>query len=188
MCKVLVVVDMQNDFISGSLGTEEAKKVVPNVVQKIKEYNAYNNIVVFTKDTHKFNYLTTQEGKNLPIEHCIKDTWGWEIENSCRKAWKETRSMVITGNLRNTFYKDTFGSVELAQFIKDNSDFIDEIEFCGLCTEICVISNIALVKAFCPEIKIKVDANCCAGVTPEKHREALSVMESIQVEIVNKGE
>ena len=111
MCKVLVVVDMQNDFISGSLGTEEAKKVVPNVVQKIKEYNAYNNIVVFTKDTHKFNYLTTQEGKNLPIEHCIKDTWGWEIENSCRKAWKETRSMVITGNLRNTFYKDTFGSV-----------------------------------------------------------------------------
>lgn len=188
MCKVLVVVDMQNDFISGSLGTEDAKKIVPNVVNKIKEYNSEGNLVIFTKDTHEYNYLKTQEGRNLPIEHCIKDTWGWKVEDSCRKAWKETRNVVITGNLRNTFYKDTFGSIELAEFIKDSYDFIDEVEFCGLCSEICVISNVALVKAFCPELKIKVDANCCAGVTPEKHKEALSVMESIQVEIVNKGE
>lgn len=186
MCKVLVVVDMQNDFISGSLGTEEAKKIIPNVVQKIKEYNNDGNLVVFTKDTHDKDYMSTQEGKNLPVEHCIIDTWGWKIDESCRRAWKETKRTCISGNLRNTFYKNTFGCIELAHFFRNNIDVIDEVEFCGLVTNICVISNIAIVKAFCPELKIKVDASCCAGVTVEKHKEALSVMESIQVEVVNK--
>lgn len=187
--KVLVVVDMQNDFISGSLGTEEAKAIVPNVVEKIKDYTFNDNLVLFTKDTHYDDYLETQEGKNLPIKHCIQDTWGWKIEPSVRNAWKENHKVVAdTYNLRNTFYKTTFGSVELAEYIKKNFEYIDEIEFCGLVTEICVISNIVLVKAYCPGIKIRVDAKCCAGATPKRHREALSVMESIQVDVYNQGE
>ena len=184
--KALVVVDMQNDFISGSLGTEEAKSIVPNVIEKIKDYTFNNDLVLFTKDTHYDNYLETQEGKNLSVKHCIQDTWGWKIEPTVRNTWKENHKVVAdVYNLRNTFYKNTFGSVELAEYIKKNSKYIDEIEFCGLVTDICVISNIALVKAYCPETKIKVDAKCCAGTAFQKHKEALSVMESIQVEVYN---
>ena len=186
--KVLAVIDMQNDFITGSLGTKEAQDIVPGVEEKIKEYNSEGNIVVFTKDTHKEGYLDTQEGKNLPIEHCIEDTYGWKVESSCRTAWKETKRMCILNNLRNTFYKSTFGSYSLASWISNNSKYIDEVELCGLETDICVISNAVLIKSLCPEIKIKVDASCCAGTTPEKHKEALDVLESIQVEVYNKGE
>ena len=184
--KILVVIDMQNDFIEGSLGTDEAKNIVPNIVAKIKEYNSNDNLVLFTKDTHGSNYLSTQEGRNLPVEHCIEGTWGWKVNTECRTAWKNTRKMCISDNLRNTFYKSTFGSNELAHFIKRQTDTIDEVELCGLDTDICIISNAVLIKTFCPELKIKVDATCCAGSTPEKHKEALDIMESIQVEVINK--
>lgn len=186
MCKVLVVVDMQNDFISGSLGTEEAKKIVPNVVQKIKEYNNDGNLVVFTKDTHDKDYMSTQEGKNLPVEHCIRDTWGWKIDESCRRAWKETKRTCISGNLRNTFYKNTFGCIELAHFFRNNIDVIDEVEFCGLVTNICVISNILITKAFVPEIKLTVDCSCVAGTSKEMHDSAINVMKSCGVNIENE--
>lgn len=170
----------------GLLEQKMLKKIVPNIVNKIKEYNSEGNLVIFTKDTHEYNYLTIQEGRNLPIEHCIKDTWGWKVEDSCRKAWRETRNIVITGNLRNTFYKDTFGSIELAKFIKDSYDFIDEVEFCGLVTNICVISNVLIIKTFVPEVKITVDCACVAGTSKEMHDSAINVMKSCGVNIENE--
>ena len=151
MGKVLVVVDMQNDFISGSLGTKEAQAIVPAVVAKIKEYQKNGDRVVYTYDTHEENYLETQEGRNLPVEHCIRGTWGWELAD------------------------------EIDELAKWNPD---EIEFVGLCTDICVVSNVLGTKAWLPETPLTVDSSCCAGVTPESHETALATMRSCQVKIV----
>ncbi len=177
--KYLVVVDMQKDFITGSLGTGEAKAILPKVVEKIK---GYDGKIIFTKDTHTSDYLNTQEGKNLPVKHCILNEEGWnlddQLEEMLHKAeWK-------------TYNKQTFGSVELAADLKEENDRmpIEEIELCGLCTDICVISNALLLKAFMPEIPIYVDAECCAGVTPESHKNALEAMKMCQIFIKNNEE
>lgn len=169
--KVLVVIDMQNDFIDGALGTKEAVKIVPAVVEKIKSYPREQ--VYATRDTHPENYPETQEGKYLPVPHCIKGTKGWQLR-------KEIRDLIPKEHI---FDKPTFGSVKLAEYMCRLAEKDDlEIELVGLCTDICVVSNALLLKAFLPEIKISVDPSCCAGVTPEKHLAALETMRSCQIQ------
>lgn len=173
MQDILIVVDMQNDFISGSLGTSEAQSITPNVLKLIKDFNGK---IIFTKDTHKVNYLDTKEGKNLPVEHCVKNTWGWEIEESLLPFAKEI------------IEKPTFGSFELVKRLQDldKEEKIDTIIFVGLCTDICVISNVLLTKSAFLEAEIVVDASCCAGVTPQSHKNALEAMKMCQVKIVGE--
>ena len=167
--KYLIVVDMQNDFITGSLGSKLAEAIVPNVVEKVKNYEG---TVIFTRDTHFSDFMDTQEGKNLPVKHCIKDTTGWEICNEL----KPYANKVID--------KITFGSVDLPDVIKAYGEQIEEIELCGLCTDICVISNAMILKATFPEVKIVVDSNCCAGVTEESHQTALNAMKAVQIDVI----
>lgn len=169
--KFLVVVDMQNDFIDGALGSEDALKIVPNVAKKIKEFDGG---IIFTRDTHKEDYLNTQEGKNLPVKHCIEGTQGWQIAEALSGLTKV-----------NAIDKVTFGSVQLGEYLKEynEKEEIESITFVGLCTDICVISNALLVKAFLPETKLIVDASCCAGVTVESHETALNAMRACQIEI-----
>lgn len=169
--KVLVVVDMQNDFIDGTLGTKEAENIVKNVKDKIWNFDGE---VVFTRDTHFDNYSDTQEGRKLPVAHCIKGTEGWNI----RQELDELR----TDDMK-VFDKVTFGSKELAEYLSDKKE-IEEITFVGLCTDICVISNALLVKAFMPEVEIVVDKKCCAGVTPKSHENALEAMKMCQIQVV----
>ena len=172
MRKILLVIDMQNDFIDGSLGTKEAVEIVDNVVNKIKQYDIQN--VFVTMDTHKENYMNTQEGKYLPVEHCIKGTNGWELNAKIKEA--------VNG--AKIYEKPTFGSTKLAEDIKAIADKEEiEIEVVGLCTDICVISNALMIKAFLPEVKISLDPKCCAGVTADKHNAALEVMRSCQINI-----
>lgn len=168
--KALIVVDMQNDFIDGALGTKEAVAIVGKVKEKIAEYRKNGDTVIFTRDTHSENYMDTQEGKNLPVPHCIKGTMGWEIS-----AELPTEDSLIID-------KPTFGSKELAEHLS-GTDGLDEVELIGLCTDICVISNAMLIKAFMTEVKVSVDGSCCAGVTPESHRNALESMKMCQIEV-----
>lgn len=172
MNKYLIVVDMQNDFVTGSLGTDEAKSIVSNVVEKVKNFKGK---VIFTQDTHEKNYLNTQEGKILPIEHCINKTSGWDIIDPLKE--------IIDNKEYSVYTKGSFGSIELAEYIKNkyNSNEIDSVELIGLCTDICVISNALIIKALSPEIPIYLDSSCCAGVTPDKHEAALKTMESCQI-------
>ncbi len=172
--KILIVVDMQNDFIDRALGTKEAVGIVENVAKKIQ---GFDGKVIFTKDTHQKNYLETQEGKNLPVEHCIRGSEGWQLSS----ALPVKEDDVI-------FEKPTFGSTDLGEYLKKLAEDaeIEEIEVIGLCTDICVISNALLIKAFLPEVKISVDASCCAGVTPESHKNALEAMKMCQIQITNE--
>lgn len=169
--KILIVVDMQNDFIDGALGTKEAEKIVANVKEKIDTYRSNNDEVIFTRDTHFEDYLETQEGKNLPVKHCIKDTFGWQISSKLDVA----DSVVID--------KPTFGSTKLIEYLLSKQD-ISEIQLVGLCTDICVISNAFLLKAALPEVLISVDSRCCAGVTPESHNRALESMKTCQIMVI----
>ena len=166
--KYLIVVDMQNDFTTGSLGSAHAAAIIPNVVEKVK---AFSGKVIFTRDTHGDDYLQTQEGKKLPVVHCIRNTDGWQV---CEKLAPYADCIVD---------KVTFGSVELPHLLQAFGDPIEEIELCGLCTDICVISNAMILKAAFPEVKISVDASCCAGVTMESHTTALNAMKAVQIEV-----
>lgn len=173
MKKFLVVVDMQNDFIDGALGTPEAQAIVGKVVEKIGRYD--RKCVIATRDTHGSNYLETSEGKYLPVEHCIQGTPGWRIREEIALAMPE--AMIID--------KPTFGSVRLVRLLQSeyaNEDI--EIELVGLCTDICVVTNALLLKTALPEVTIRVDGSCCAGVTPESHRAALLTMKMCQVEVI----
>lgn len=174
MQNILIVIDMQNDFINGVLGTPEAIAIVPSVVEKVKNFSGS---VFFTQDTHDNDYMDTQEGRNLPVPHCIRDTQGWQI------------CAALQPFCRNVIYKKTFGSDELAIQLKalNQQNPIQSITFVGLCTDICVISNAMLIKAFLPETKIIVDAKCCAGVTPRRHHIALQAMEMCQIQIENNS-
>lgn len=180
--KVLIVVDMQKDFIDGSLGTKEAQTILPNVLNKVREYVLNKDKIIFTKDTHNENYLKTNEGKHLPVKHCIIGTEGYLINPELINAIDETSSCYVLN-------KPTFGHIDWKHDF-DNFDIMTEdetkleIELCGLCTDICVISNALILKALYPEATIKVDSSCCAGVTPEKHNAALEVMKSCQIEVI----
>ena len=170
--KVLVVIDMQNDFIDGALGTPEACAIVPAVVDKIRNFDG---LVLATRDTHGTDYLNTQEGRNLPVEHCIKGTKGWELNPEISALIKEA-----------PIDKPTFGSCELGMKLKEiaQHENIENITLIGVCTDICVISNAMIIKAFLPEVPVTVVKDCCAGVTPESHLRALEAMRSCQIEIV----
>ena len=172
MQDVLIVVDMQNDFIDGALGTAEAVAIVPNVEKKIREFKG---TVLFTRDTHEESYMDTQEGHNLPVPHCIRGTKGWEIR-------EELEALRVTDPID----KVTFGSSELGGVLLklNEQDEINSLTFVGLCTDICVISNVMIAKAFLPEVPIIVDANCCAGVSVETHENALKAMEVCQIKVV----
>lgn len=174
MKNILIVVDMQNDFVDGSLGTKEALAVVDSVVSKIWNFNGE---IIATLDTHGHNYLETAEGKKLPVSHCIRMTHGWMLNEKVREALAEKNYRVIE--------KNTFGSKKLVKEIKKAAK-ADEItiEIIGLCTDICVVSNALLLKAYFPEIKICVDAGCCAGVTPQSHQAALETMKMCQIDVV----
>ena len=171
MQKILLVIDMQNDFIDGALGTKEAVTIVPAVKKKIEEFKG---TVLFTRDTHFENYMETQEGRNLPVPHCIKGTDGWQI----RPELDALRST-------DAIDKVTFGSSALGPILQklDLENPIESITIIGLCTDICVISNAMIAKAFFPEVPISVDANCCAGVTPKTHENALRAMEVCQIKV-----
>ena len=170
--RALVVVDMQNDFVSGSLGTKEAVAIVPNVVQKIQRAIDFGVDVIFTRDTHQKEYLSTNEGLHLPVEHCIENTDGWQIVAELSQYEK---------NAVKIFNKPSFGSTVLADYIA--SEKYGDVELVGLCTDICVVSNALLIKANCPEITVHVDSTCCAGVTKKSHLAALTTMKMCQVEI-----
>ena len=180
MKRILVVIDMQNDFIDGALGTPEAQAIVPAVAAKVKQYVESGDPIIYTADTHDDNYLDTIEGKKLPVPHCIYGTPGWE-----------TKEEVYTGD--SIVMKDTFGSWELPQYVVNTvsagiHDFrkVEAIEVVGLCTDICVISNVMILKAWFPNTPIVVDAACCAGVTPESHRNALNAMKMCHIEVINE--
>jgi nicotinamidase-related amidase len=169
MKKALVVIDMQNDFITGPLGNDECRNIVENVVNKVKNFDGD---IYFTQDSHEENYLETQEGKNLPVKHCILGSDGWQIIPELKPY------------LDYSIRKETFGSTDLARIISGRK--YDEVELIGVCTGICVISNAFVIKAFNPEVKITVDAACCACVTPETHKTALEAMKLCQVEVINE--
>ena len=173
MKKLLIVVDMQKDFVDGALGSKEAVSIVPNVVKKIE---AFEGDILVTYDTHEENYMDTQEGKHLPVPHCIKGTPGWELDEKVQAALDRKTYTAIE--------KPTFGSVALAELIKTVYDPAElEIELCGLCTDICVVSNALLLKASFLETPVSVDSSCCAGVTPESHNAALLTMKMCQVQV-----
>ncbi|MCD8249902.1 MAG: cysteine hydrolase [Lachnospiraceae bacterium] len=174
MQNILVVVDMQNDFIDGALGTKEAVAIVPRVAEKIRNFPGR---VIFTRDTHEQNYMNTQEGQHLPVPHCIRGTEGWQISPELTVFCKE-----------EPVDKPTFGSVELGALLRqaNEEETIESITFVGLCTDICVISNALLAKAYLPEVPVVVDASCCAGVTPESHQTALNAMKACQIAVENE--
>ncbi len=172
MKRALIVVDMQNDFVSGSLGSKMAEAIVDNVRKKINEYAGRGDMIVFTRDTHQEDYLDTQEGKNLPVEHCIAGTSGWEIYGGLAESC--VAPVYID--------KPSFG---WNGWEKKLNDGFDELELVGLCTDICVVSNALIIKACFPEVKVTVDASCCAGVSEERHRAALLTMKACQVDVVN---
>ena len=173
MRKILIVIDMQNDFIDAALGTKEAVSIVEAVKDKIRSYAPEN--VIATMDTHGENYMETQEGKYLPVPHCIKGSEGWKIRSDIAALLEGAK----------IYEKPTFGSTALAADLKELSGREEiELELVGLCTDICVASNALLLKAFMPEVKISVDAACCAGVTPESHENALKAMQVCQIKVV----
>ena len=172
--KYLIVIDRQKDFVDGALGTKEAVAIVPNVVEKIK---AFDGKILFTRDTHLENYMNTQEGQNLPVPHCIKGTEGFELVPEVKALCKDT-----------PIDKPGFGSTELGMLLQkaDVEETIESIELIGICTDICVISNAFIIKAFLPEVPITVDASCCAGVSPESHLRALESMKTCQIKVINE--
>ena len=172
MKKLLVVVDMQNDFVTGCLGTDEAQAVT----EGIRSFaGSFDGDIVFTRDTHGGDYLSTQEGRRLPVVHCVKDTDGWQIVPELKPLSESDKCLKI-------FDKPVFGSEELAQFAREKN--YDEIVLCGVCTGICVISNAVLIKAFAPETTVTVRSDLCACVTPESHLTALAAMKTCHIDVV----
>ena len=186
--KILVLVDLQNDFIDGTLGSLEAQAIVPNVVKKLKNTNMEETLVLFTKDTHYNDYLNTFEGKNLPVKHCVENTPGWCINKEIASVVEGTDGRLTYSSdkiINSRIYKNTFGSDDLREFLLEHKDNIEEIELVGLCTDICVISNALMARQALPNTPIVVDASCCAGTNIDNHNSALKVMRSCQIEVVN---
>ena len=178
--KVLIVVDMQNDFVTDALGTAEAVAIVPAVVERVKEAQKTGERIFFTRDTHESAYLQTQEGQKLPVEHCLRGSKGWEIVPQL-KALSEAPGVTVLD-------KPTFGSTELVErigkYVEEYGEENVRVELIGLCTDICVVSNALLLKAHYHEMPLSLDPKCCAGVTPQKHDAAIETMRSCQIEIL----
>ncbi|MBE5883842.1 MAG: cysteine hydrolase [Lachnospiraceae bacterium] len=175
MRKILVVVDMQKDFVDGALGSNEAVAIVDNVVNKINEFDGE---IIVTYDTHQDDYMDTREGKYLPVPHCIENTDGWQLNDQVEKA--------LVGKGATKLRKPTFGSVKLVDLLRDVDEKDTEVTLIGLCTDICVVSNAMLLKANYPEMNIVVDASCCAGVTVESHNAALTTMQMCQIDVIGR--
>ena len=178
--KILIVVDMQKDFVDGALGTVEAAAIVPAVAEKIRAYRAAGDVVIATRDTHEENYLSTQEGRFLPVVHCVRGTAGWQLDPAVAEALGPDAEIVD---------KPTFGSMELITKVGEYAALVGEenvnVEIVGLCTDICVVSNALLLKAAWHEMPISLDPKCCAGVTPQKHDAAIETMRSCQIKILD---
>lgn len=170
--KTLIVVDMQNDFIDGALGTPEAVAIVPNVKKKIEEYRKNGDQIVYTYDTHQDNYLHTHEGQKLPVKHCINGTHGWQVADEIAPQEGDTR-----------IWKKCFGYNGWAMF---GFQDCESVELVGLCTDICVVSNALIIRSMNPELDVIVDASCCAGVTPESHKAALLTMKMCQIDVIGE--
>ena len=183
MKKILIVVDMQNDFITGSLGSLLTQSVVPNVTERVRKAMIDNDWIIFTKDTHNADYLSTPEGVKLPVEHCITGTEGWKIIPELIDVQDELEYINYA-----IIEKPIFGSVKLMEFLNENWDFngldVPEIEFIGVCTDICVVSNALMAKSYFPNAKISVNASCCAGTTINNHLSAIDVMRCCQIDII----
>lgn len=186
--KVLIIVDMQNDFVTGSLGTKEAQEIIPNITEKIKNWRGD---IIATKDTHDSNYLRTLEGKMLPVKHCIKGTDGWNfhpvIDEALRKKVKSQHGKPDSRRFHvMTVEKNTFGAMPLGEILplETAECAYSGIELVGVCTNICVLANAVLLRTMYPNTPISVDLSCCAGTTPELHRQALNVMNSCQINII----
>lgn len=189
--KILVIVDVQNDFVSGSLGTPEAKDMIPKLVDYIDdcsdEYGS-DMLVLLTKDTHNSNYLESAEGMWLPVEHCIEGTHGWSIDKRVSNAIKRSKFSMYSSHdiIQSRIQKNIFGSIKLAEILRDvcSKYFVEEIIFTGLCTDICVLSNILMAKAYCPNTQISVKMDCCAGTTVDAHEKALDMMYNCQINML----
>lgn len=180
---ILIVVDMQKDFIDGALGTPEAAAIINNAAARISAGSG--EMVLFTQDTHGDDYLDTPEGKKLPVIHCIEGSEGWQINPAIKDAWKNHPDTIAVPELPdNTFTKSVFGSVDLVEFLKSMQDKIESIEILGICTDICVVSNAIMIKNTLPNIEISVNAAACAGVTPQSHQAALDVMKMCHINII----
>ena len=198
--KILIVIDMQNDFLHGALRNEEGIKIIPGVIQRIKEYQEENKIIIATRDTHEKDYLTTQEGKKLPVEHCIRYSHGWRINEQIEEALgeiyiydeqsfpgREMSGLENAFSISIIFDKPTFGSNELASYLRKCYFKVQdklEVELVGVCTDICVISNAMLIKSALPNARVMVNSALCAGVTVESHETALKAMSACQIEII----
>ena len=180
MKKILIVVDMQNDFIHGVLGSTEAQAIVPNVAEKVKNWDGE---LLFTRDTHYENYMNTLEGQKLPVPHCIYETAGWQIIDELTSFIKHNYNIID----KHTFGFEYWKHEVLDRYVNDIESLSElDITLIGVCTDICVISNALALRMYFPNTKITVDASCCAGVTPEKHKVALEVMKSCQIEVINE--
>ena len=185
--RVLVVVDVQKDFVDGALGSIAAQSIIPHMRERIRDYADGETLILFTKDTHEENYLETFEGVRLPVEHCARGTPGWSLVKDISTLADGYSNFLIYSDeevVRSRILKETFGSIKLAEILKKYEEDITDITFMGFCTDICVISNVLLVKAYMPNTRIIVDASCCAGTTPDKHLAALEVMKSSHIDVI----
>jgi nicotinamidase-related amidase len=179
---VIIVIDMQKDFIDGVLGTKEAQAILPAVIKRVED--SKDELILFTHDTHQADYLQTPEGKKLPIVHCIEGTEGWQFNEKILNAWKQNQQTIrLSSEQEHHYYKSAFGSVKLAEDLATGADEISAIELMGVCTDICVISNALMIKNMLPNVAVSVNAALCAGVTPESHDAALKVLEMCQVDV-----
>ena len=186
--RVLVVVDVQKDFVDGALGSIAAQSIIPHMRERIKEYADGETLILFTKDTHDEDYDRTLEGYHLPVKHCVRGTPGWSLVKDISTLADGYSNFLIFSNeevIRSRILKETFGSIKLCEILKKYEDEITDITFMGFCTDICVISNVLLTKAFLPNTRIIVDASCCAGSTLEKHLAALEVMKSCHIDVIH---
>lgn len=186
--RVLVVVDVQNDFVTGALGSLSAQSIIPHMRERIREYADSDTLILFTKDTHDENYDRTFEGHRLPVKHCVRGTPGWSLVKDISSLADGYSNFLIFSDgevVRSRVLKETFGSIKLCEILKQYEYDITDITFMGFCTDICVISNVLMARAYLPNTRIIVDASCCAGSTLDKHLAALEVMKSCQIDVIS---
>lgn len=186
--RVLVVVDVQRDFVDGALGSMAAQSIIPHMRERIKEYADGETLILFTKDTHDEDYDRTLEGYHFPVKHCVRGTPGWSLVKDISTLADGYSNFLIFSNeevVRSRILKETFGSIKLCEILKQYEYDITDITFMGFCTDICVVSNALMARAYLPNTRIIVDASCCAGTTLEKHLAALEVMKSCQIDVIN---
>lgn len=186
--RVLVVVDVQKDFVNGALGSIAAQSIIPHMRERIKDYADGETLILFTKDTHEENYLETLEGFRLPIEHCVRGTPGWSLVKDISTLADGYSNFLIYSDeeiIHSRILKNTFGSIRLCELLQSYGDMITDVTFMGFCTDICVISNAIMLRAYMPNTRIIVDASCCAGTTLDKHLAALEVMKSCQIDVIH---